>query len=68
MSFLRAARIWAPDQNLSEAHAFVTYSNQEWDRTARMEKFREAEHVFDKYESIVNDDRKSFQIREYKKE
>ncbi|MGC8514704.1 MAG: ribbon-helix-helix domain-containing protein [Thermoplasmata archaeon] len=34
----------------------------------KLEKFREAEHVFDKYESIVNDDRKSFQIREYKKE
>jgi|GEM_PF-6764611 Arc/MetJ-type ribon-helix-helix transcriptional regulator len=34
----------------------------------KLEKFREAEHVFDKYESIVSDDRKSFQIREYKKE
>jgi metal-responsive CopG/Arc/MetJ family transcriptional regulator len=34
----------------------------------KLEKFREAEHVFDKYESIANDDRKSFQIREYKKE
>ncbi len=34
----------------------------------KLEKFREAEHVFDKYESIVNDDRKAFQVREYKKE
>jgi Arc/MetJ-type ribon-helix-helix transcriptional regulator len=34
----------------------------------KLEKFREAEHVFDKYESIVSEDRKSFQIKEYKKE
>ncbi len=34
----------------------------------KLEKFKEAEHVFDKFDFVSADDKKSFQVREYRKD